>query len=107
MIQMKEMRVPDDLLRALLFQTRHLRFTLPKTIYYCVDVDYRNVYAGVMGDGSNATYEWFVWDAESKVLKTSDCGYSCTGVALCCGLVEAGAERSNGDHDLKLGWSRA
>ena len=41
-----------------------------------------------------------------ETLRTSDCGYGYLGVALCDGLVEAGAQRSAGDHDLTLTWVR-
>ena len=47
---------------------------------------------------------WFIWDGDAKTLRTSDCGYGCTGVALCDGLVESGATRSRGDHDVVLAW---
>jgi hypothetical protein len=105
-LEIRQLRIPDDLLDALTKQGRFLTHTTPNTVYCCVDVDYRYVFVGVFGDGSNGAYEWFIWDQDAATLRTSDCGYGCTGVALCCGLVESGASRSNGDHDLFLAWER-
>ncbi len=98
--------IPDGLLIALERECRHLNYTRAQTIYYCVAADYRYISVGVFGDGDNAAYEWFIWDEDSKTLRTSNVGYGCPGVALCCGLVEAGAHKANGDHDLFLTWGR-
>ncbi len=111
-LEIRQLVISDDLLRALEKRARQLTYTNPKTIYSCVDADYRDVFVGVFGDGSNGAYEWFIWDAGSTSqsgtaeLRTSDCGYGCTGVALCCGLVESKAEHSRGDHDVVLSWVR-
>jgi hypothetical protein len=104
-IEIRLLSIPDAALRALKKQARYLTYTSPKTIYHYVDADYRYVFVGVFGDGANGAYEWFIWDENTATLKTSDCGYGCTGVALCSGLVEAGTSRANGDHDLILVWN--
>lgn len=99
--------IPDGLLVALEREIRYLQYTRPQTVYYCVEPDYRYVYVGVWGDGANGAYEWFIWDPDAPTpLRTSDCGYGCIGVALCCGLVESGVRSSRGDHDVFLTWGR-
>lgn len=98
--------VPDGLLAALDRESWHLRYTTAASLYYCVMPDYREIYVGAFGDGSNGAYEWFIWNDDRKELRTSNKGYGCVGVALCHGLVESGASSMNGDHDLVLTWGR-
>ena len=43
-------------------------------VYHCANVA-ENVWAGVAGDGGNASYEWFIADDDKMTLETSDCGY--------------------------------
>ncbi len=105
-MEIRQLLIPEALLRALEKQIRCLLYTRPQTIFCCVDADYRNILVGVFGDGSNGAYEWFIWDEDAATLRTSDCGFGNTGVALCSGLVEAKAQRANGNHDLVLTWSR-
>ena len=105
-MMIRQIIAPNSLMLALERRAPHLRYTNPSTIYQYVDADYGKVYVGVFGDGDNAAYEWFIWDEDANTLRTSDCGYCCIGVALTSGLVEAGAQRSNGDHDLVLTWVR-
>jgi hypothetical protein len=103
-MELRQLWLPKSLLAALERAGRKLNYTRPTTVYCCVEPDYRDLYVGVFGDGANGSYEWFIWDGDAKTLRTSDCGYGCTGVALCDGLVESGATRSRGDHDVVLAW---
>jgi len=102
-MEIQKQSIPLKLMKAL----ERLTYNSDATLYYAVHPDYRDVLVGVFGDGANATYEWFIWDEQHKALRTSDCGYGCIGIALCCGLVEAGATRSAGDHDEILTWKKA
>jgi hypothetical protein len=105
-LEIRHPGIPDGLVGALARQCQFLKYTRPQTLYYCVAPDYRNIYVGVFGDGGNGAYEWFIWDADTRKLRTSDCGFGCEGVALCHGLVESGAHTSAGDHDEFLMWGR-
>ena len=98
--------LPEGLVAALEreINVHNLGYTRPTTIYCCLVPDYRDLYVGVFGN-CNASYEWFIW-IPPGLLRTSNCGYGCTGVALCDGLVEARAQKSAGDHDLVLAWMR-
>jgi hypothetical protein len=95
--------VPPEVLKAL---ERGTTYTYPQTIYHWVELDYQGVYVGVFGCGEDASYEWFIVPSDLADLRVSDCGYGSISSALCCGLVEAGAERPAGDHDLVLRWER-
>jgi len=97
--------LPDGLLDALERRRGRLKYTDPKTVYHCIQPDYRNSSVGVVGDGLNASYEWFIWNPATKTLRTSDCGYGSDGIALCCGLVESRASSNWGDHDVILTWT--
>jgi hypothetical protein len=94
--------MPPALLAAL--KRQHLSYTNPVSLYHLVWNDHTAV--GVFGDGANGAYEWFIWDDDAVKLRTSDCGFGSDHGALCCGLVESGATRPNGDHDLLLTWKR-
>jgi hypothetical protein len=103
-MELRQLWLSKAMLAALERRGRDLNYTAPKTVYHCVEADYRDVYVGVFGDGANGSYEWFIWDGGTQTLRTSDCGYGCTGVALCDGLVESGAQKSAGAHDMVLAW---
>lgn len=105
-LEIRNTTIPYGLLEALERQRKRLTYAHAKTVYYCVEPDYRDRSVGVFGDGGNGSYEWFIWDWETHTLRTSDCGFGCIGVALCCGLVESGARHSRGDHDVVLAWIR-
>ena len=96
--------IPSDLLTALI--KRRLTYTRPTTVYHMVWSSGYSQLVGVFGDGANGAYEWFIWDSDTKTLRTSNCGFGSDNVALCSGLVESGESRANGDHDLFLMWGR-
>ena len=105
-MEIRQPRVPPELIRALEKAARFLKYCSPETIYYCVEADYRHVLVGVFGNGAWGQYEWFIWDEDNCMLRTSDNGHGCIGLALCCGLVEANVSRPAGDHDELLTWRR-
>jgi hypothetical protein len=82
-------RVPDSLLAAL--GRWDGRYSLAVALYDLVWVDSITA-VGTFGDGSNGTYEWFVWEEAcgdeagnvrvSPNLKTSNSGYGDTVPAL-------------------------
>lgn len=59
--------------------------------YLCIDKD---CWAGVIGDGDNASYEWFLINAE---FRASDCGYGDSLVAYRDVLKRATGDWSNAD----------
>lgn len=106
-LEIRHPSIPDGLLDALEREGRHLAYTAARTLYHCVTPGYGYcIFVGVFGDGENGAYEWFIWDDITKKVRTSNVAYGCDGVALCSGLVEAGASKANGDHDLFLMWGR-
>jgi hypothetical protein len=102
-LELRKAAIPPALVLAITKQP--LSFTSPRTIFHFVwNGDHEAI--GVCGDGANGAYEWFIWDDDTEKLRTSDCGFGSDCTALCCGLVEAGTERANGDHSLVLTWER-
>lgn len=53
-------------------------YTAMRHVYYAIWLD-SDCIAGVAGDGDNGSYEWFIYKGK---LKTSDCGFGGTAVAL-------------------------
>lgn len=79
MIDVRQPAVPRALLAALeLWRGKHTLAAV--TLDHCVHVDV-HLYAGVIGDGSNGSYEWFTWEAGQ--LRTSDKGYGNPCSPLC------------------------
>ena len=103
-MELSKLSIPAALDSALERRTRSLSYTRPVCIYYLVAPDYRSIVVGVFGDGENCAYEWFIWNADTHELRTSDCGFGCCGVALCCGLVVAETEHDEGREQYKLAW---
>jgi len=104
-MEIRQQSISPELTEAL--QKQRLSYSSARTLYYSVCPDFRDLLVGVFGDGGNGAYEWFIWDELQQTLRTSDVGYGCIGVALCCGLVEAGTTLSAGDHDEILTWKKA
>lgn len=104
MMKRHQVSIPLGLMTAL--EKRRLTFVTPTTIYHTIWNPGYGLLIGVIGDGENGVYEWFIWDDGSKYLRTSDVGFGSDFAALCCGLVESRATRANGDHDLSLTWKR-
>lgn len=102
-MRIKTTAIPAPLIDALDKESVRLKYSELNTVFACVYADYRNILVGVAGAGEMASYEWFIWDQDAAALKTSNTGYGCIGVALCCGLVASGASRANGD---VLAWVR-
>lgn len=78
--------VPEPLLVAL--ANARTRYSVFKHVFHCIRLDFAK-WIGVVGDGDNAGYEWFIWNgAEDGPTRTqdrlthSDCGYGCTDWAL-------------------------
>ena len=58
---------------------KQLRYTDLSYMYHCIWLGDES-YCGVVGDGPNGAYEWFVW--RQGQLETSDVGYGSTEAAL-------------------------
>lgn len=69
---------PTALLKAL--ERVRFQFSDPVSLYHCISLDLGDSYCGVIGDGDNGAYEWFLWRNEE--LQTSDAAYGMIEVAL-------------------------
>jgi len=47
-----------------------------------------NTWVAVVGDGENASYEWVLFKDDGSLIKTSDCGYGISSIALRDGITE-------------------
>jgi len=105
MLEIRNNSIPEAAMVSLVDRSVYLRHTAVRTVFHSVWVNYGEALVGVFGDGSNGSYEWFIW-SETSGMRTSDAGFGNDCSALCCGLVEARAMMANGDHDLLLRWKR-
>lgn len=78
-------KVPDGLAAALERNAWAWKYSSLCHIFHCICVE-TNRWIGVVGDGDNGCYEWFVaWrngDEGEWNCETSNCGYGETCVAL-------------------------
>ena len=77
---------PTDLLKELERAHYRLQYSRIPHLYFLVWDSAVGV--GVIGDGDNGSYEWFIWNDATKRLATSNCGYGSTWAALLDGIKE-------------------
>lgn len=71
-------KLPYGLMKSL--GVAALAYTDPVDLYHCIALDADDSYCGVIGDGANGSYEWFIW--RKGKLETSNVGYGIIAVAL-------------------------
>ncbi len=97
--QFRTISIPEVVMKALASRTN----CQPVTVYHALW--YMQTLVGVLGDGDNGWYDWFIW-REGCEMRVSDAGYGDDSVALCSGLVEAEVDMAMGDHCVRLTWTR-
>ena len=78
-IEIRPSAVPPQAMLLALGEKARTEYSDIKMLFHVVCLD-TFWWCGVVGDGENAAYEWFVW--RQGKLTTSNCGYGCTEVAL-------------------------
>ena len=72
-------KVPQEIVAPLIRAARAWEYSSLVDIFHCIQLGL-NWWVGVVGDGENGGYEWFI--LHNGECQTSNCGYGCTEVAL-------------------------